>query len=220
MGSRARATAAACLVASGLLAGGLTTATAFADPPGRTAPDDTSDGGADDATSPVRQVDRDTTVDDRGDRGEGEDRDIASDPDDGDAPEGGDAAAAGDESDSPSDVSPGRDLEVPLSEALEEAQPRLPWPPCCAKGEKDCWPWPWPWPEPEPDPDGPPRSDDDGGGFPDLPVGLPFPGPAVGVPPELVPPTGEPLFPDVVDTVPGVGVTVSALREGRSACPS
>lgn len=221
MGSRARATAAACLVASGLLTGGLTTATAFADPPGPAARDDTSEGGADDATSPVRQVDRDTTADDRDDGGVGAGRGVVSAPEGGDAredgdapaageePEDGDSAAAEDEADSPSDVSPGRDLAVPLSEVREEAEPPLRWPPCCAKGEKDCWPWTWPWPEPEPDPDGPPKSDNDGGGFPDLPVGLPFPGPVVGVPPELVPPTGEPLFPDVVDTVPGIGVAVS-----------
>ncbi|MCV7153873.1 hypothetical protein [Mycolicibacterium pyrenivorans] len=237
MGSRARATAAACLVASGLLAGGLTTATAFADPPGPTARDDTSEGGPD-AAPPGRQIGGGTTAGDRddgGDRGDRADRGIVSAPEGGDAreegdapeagdapaageePEDGDAAAAGDESDSTADVSRGRDLEVPLSEAREEAEPRLPWPPCCAKGEKDCWPWPWP--EPEPDPDGPPKSDNDGGGFPDLPVGLPFPGPVFGVPPELVPPTGEPLFPDVVDTVPGVGVAVSTPAGGPISLP-
>ncbi len=93
----------------------------------------------------------------------------------------------------------------------DKEPPLPPRPPSCDKGEQDCgpwWPWPWPWPDPEPEPGDPPTSDHDSGGFPGgLPVGLPFPGPLIGVPPE--PPIAEPFIPDVIDTVPGVGVAAS-----------
>ncbi len=91
----------------------------------------------------------------------------------------------------------------------------LPEPVPCEKGDV-CVPW-WPWPLPQPD------SDDDGqssggGGFGGeapggLPIGIPFPFPDVQVP-GFFPPTREPVSPDVLDTVPGVGVALSGTPVG------
>ncbi|MGB3355735.1 MAG: hypothetical protein WBB00_23650 [Mycobacterium sp.] len=206
MGSRARVAAAACVAASGLLFGGVGSAVAVADP-GQTTGGDTSG----------RQTDAASSADDRPDTGESEGDPSRSDREGdkrdgaagsrGDQESGDDAEPAVREDDGT--VDPDDGTVDPKAEADPEVPPRdedgekEPPPPCCDDGEDDCWPWPWPWPQPDTDP---PHSGSDGGYPGRPPVELPFPVPPVGLPPEFPPPVGEPIEPEIVDTVPGVGV--------------
>jgi len=205
VGSRVRVVAAACVVASGLLVGGVGTATALADV-GNTATDD--------ASSPIRKSDSEDGLD----RNE---KLVAEKPVD-EKPVDEKPVDEKPVDDKPVDEIPVEEDPVEEDPVVEnpvegdppvpgDKEPPLPPRPSCDKGEQDCgpwWPWPWPWPDPEPEPGDPPTSDHDSGGFPGgLPVGLPFPGPIIGVPPE--PPIAEPFIPDVIDTVPGVGVAAS-----------
>ncbi len=219
MGSRARMAAAACLVASGLLTGGVGAATAFADP-GQSTGDETSSRTSDpsgresDTSSGTRRHDAGTPRNGSGPvrekRADGADRDL---PDREDREER--EAPIGEEGQDRE--SPESDPAVPADDGLDvvahegrQAEDRKLWPPCCENPEqdRDCPPW-WPWPDP--DTDEPPRSDSGGGGRPEaeLPAGLPFTIPPRAVSPEFSPPAGEPIDPDVVDTVPVGGVPES-----------
>ena len=211
MGSRARVAAAACVAASGLLLGGVGSAVAVADP-GQTTSGDTSD----------RQNDAGSSADGRTDTGEseadpsrggrdGDERDGAAGSR-GDQGTGGDAEPAVREDDATVDPKAEGEPEVPPRDEDAEKEPP---PPCCDDGEDDCWPWPWP----QPDPDSP-QSGNDGGGYPGRPpVGLPFPVPPIGVPPEFPPPVGEPVEPEVADTVPGVGMAGTGLSGAPVSVP-
>ena len=198
MGSRARVTAAACLMVSGLLIGGWTTATASADT-GTATNADTTGGGAEEPARPQVAAESGDADDDPDDR--------TSEKESAGASEG-----AGD--------TPDPDLE-PLPETVDgeppqasegvpvaEEAPEEPRPPCCTDGDEDCepgWPWPWPWPWPD-DPDDPPKSDDGyGEGRPEgVPSIRPLPGGIIR--PGVEPPLVEPEDPGVLDTVPGVAV--------------
>lgn len=227
VGSRARFAAAACLVASGLLAGGLGTATALADP-GQTVSDDAGDpppktgapgssGGLDGAK------DDDDAKDDPKEDGDLDDGDANEDAGDGEDAdrEGPEVPGGGDDENPPPDlgegdpvVKPGEgEPEVPGRE--EEEKPH--WP-CCDDGDKDCGPWwPWPWPRPEPNPDDDPPKSSGGGG---RPSGLPAVRPSIPIrdlPPEVVPPQAEP--PDIVSTVPGAGVVTGGVAVAPVSVP-
>lgn len=269
VGPRARVAAAACVVASGLLVGGLSTATAFAES-GHADTRGTTKSGTDQTSPPSRENDTAPTdvVRDlkKGDEPDAEGRadekldglddgkgdDEKGDDENGDDENGDDGRAdvdrddrdpapvrgndkednrppvvepnAGDAKDPPQNLpeDPPKGVPPVPSEGGVEVpgreddggvtEPVPPRPPCCEKGE-GCAPW-WPWPWPQPDPEDEPGSSggggDFGGGAGGLPVGLPFPFPDAQRP-ELFPPTGELLSPDVLDTVPGVGTALGDL---------
>ncbi len=218
--------AAACLVASALLTGGVGAATAFADP-GQSTGDETSSRKSDpagresDTSSGTRPPDAGASENDSGpvretraDGADGADRDL---PDVEDREDREDREAPVGEEGQIDEPAPDLDPELPADDgpdvvAREGRQPadRKLWPPCCEDPEQDgdCPPW---WPGPDPDPDEPPKSDSGGGGRPevDLPARLPFTVPPRAVTPEFSPPVGEPIDPDVVDAVPVGGVAQS-----------
>ncbi|QZT62640.1 hypothetical protein [Mycolicibacterium austroafricanum] len=223
MGSRARVTAAACLMVSGLLVGGWTTATASADTDtGTTANADAPGGGADDQARP------DTPAA----AGGGTDRDPDVEPADGGAVAESDDA--GDIPSRPTDPEPLPDpadgepqapddapvSEKPVSEKpVSEKEPEKPRPPCCKDGDKDCepgWPWPWPWPD---EPDDRPKPDDGyGEGRPEgVPSIRPLPGGVIR--PGIEPPIAEPEDPGVLDSVPGIGVATGNGPEAPISVP-
>ena len=180
MGSRSRIATASCLVASGLLVGGLGSATAYAEPESTTredsAPSENRHTGKRDL--PPRRVDN------------------ASDPGRPDgSPPGGD-----DPTSTPGDGDPPGKAEDPVDEPEDQ-----PWPPCCEKGDEDCWLWPWPDAPVEP-----PASEDDDSDRP-----------PVGVPPNLpgAPAIGGPASPDVLDILPGIEVASTDVRTAPVSVP-
>lgn len=183
MGSRSRIATASCLVASGLWIGGLGAATAYADPG--------STSSQDDAPSENRHTGKRDLSPRPGDG--------ASEPGrpDGTPPDGDDPSPAPGDDDDP----PGK-AEDPVDEP--EEQPR---PPCCDKGDEDCWPWPWPRPDV---PDVPPVSEDDDSDRP-----------PVSVPPNLpgAPVVGGPAGPDVLDILPGIEIASTDVRTGPVSVP-
>lgn len=213
MGSRARVTAAACLMASGLLVGGWTTATASADTgTAANADADATGGGADDRARP------DTAAA----AGGGTDRDPDVEPADGGAVAESDDAGdiTGRDADpeplpDPADGEPQPSEDAPVA----DKEPEEPRPPCCKDGDKDCepgWPWPWPWPD---DPDDRPKPDDGyGEGRPEgVPSVRPLPGGVIR--PGIEPPVAEPEDPGVLDTVPGIGVAAGNGPEAPISVP-
>ena len=60
-------------------------------------------------------------------------------------------------------------------------------------------------------PPGPGGGGGGGGGHPEVPSGHPGMPPRMQLPPELMPPTTEPVGPSVIDVVPGVGVAAAQL---------
>lgn len=201
MGSRARTAAAACLVAGGVWAGATGAPTALADP--ADSADVTGSGVADRRTdhrtdAPSRATGKhgrtDTETDSEIDAGTDavpadEAAPVASEPRDGE--------------------SAGEDTTGQSAMAAAREDPS---PPSCEGGRKECgpgWPWPWPWPWPDdPDPPGGPNPSG-GGSSSDRPVGVPRPvgppSPGAGAP-VVRPPEDLPFDPDVIDTVPGVGL--------------
>ncbi|MBI5338515.1 MAG: hypothetical protein HZB45_12610 [Mycolicibacterium rufum] len=195
MGSRARTTAAACLVAGGVWAGATGTPTAYADP--------ADSGGATDAGATGG-------VDGRADapeRGTGA----------GAQPDAEPAAPAAEDPDH--EAAPAPDIAATDEDpTVSDAKVRRP----CRDGGKDCgpgWPWPWPWPDDDPDPPGAPNPSSAGGGS-DRPVGVPRPGgpPRLGSGPVGTrPPVEVPFDPDVIDTIPGVGLPAAGTGAPISA---
>ncbi|GAB3222317.1 hypothetical protein [Mycolicibacterium hippocampi] len=235
MGSRARMAAAACLLASGLLTGGVGAASAFADP-GQSTGDGTSSrksdpaGRSTDTSSGTRRHDTATPGNGSGpvrekradgaDRPDRPDRDLPDreDREDRESPVGEEG-----QTDEPANE---LDPEVPADDALDvvardgqQAADRKLWPPCCENPEQegDCPPW---WPRPDPDTDEPPTSESGSGGRPevDLPAGLPFTPPRA-VTPEFSPPVGDPIDPDVVDVVPVGGLAASGTPGSPVSMP-
>ena len=75
--------------------------------------------------------------------------------------------------------------------------------------ENDCSPG-WPWwPVPVGQPPGPGGGGGGGGGHPEVPSGHPRIPPRMQLPPELMPPATEPVGPSVIDVAPGVGVAAA-----------
>ncbi len=211
MGSRARVAAAACVAASGLLFGGVGSAVAVADT-GQPTSGDTSDRQNDATPSADGGPDSGESEGDpsRGER-EGDKRDGTAGSRD--EPGSGDEAEPAVREDDAA-VDPKAEDEPGVPPRDEDGDKEPP-PPCCDDGEDDCWPWPWPQPDTDP-----PQSGGDGGGYPGRPpVGLPFPVPPIGVPPEFPPPVGEPIEPEIVDTVPGVGVAGTGLSGAPISVP-
>lgn len=200
MGSRARTAAAACLVAGGVWAGTAGVPTALADPADSATGGGVADGRADHRPDvPSRAT---------GKHGRNEtESDIETDA-------GAGAAVA--EQAGPAATDP-REEEIADEDTAGQnaaaAAQEEPSPPPCRDGRKNCgpgwpWPWSWPWPDDDPDPPGGPNPST-GGSSSDRPVGVPRPGgppsPGAGVP-AVRPPEDLPFDPDVIDTVPGVGL--------------
>ncbi|MDG4668366.1 hypothetical protein [Mycobacterium sp. 236(2023)] len=148
MVSRTRIAAATCLLASGLLIGGVGTATAGADP-GASTSEDSAEQPARPHGTTKRSVDR------------GEDADPPAAPDP--VPDEGDPPTKGE--------------EPPTKGDDGDDEGETPRPPCCEEGDEDCGPgWPWPWPPEPPIPFDPPTDDKDSdrppvGSPPSLPQG-------------------------------------------------
>jgi hypothetical protein len=183
VGSRARIAAAACLVATGLLAGGAGVPAAVAD--------------TGSAAGNEEGADRHTGKTPRSDRARDGTESSAEKPDEPDEPAEEPAERPPEEptgdDDGPGEVkTPGGRPDVGDGEVEDE-----PLPPCCEDGTDDCgpgWPWPWPWPVPG-DPGDPSTSDGEYGE--NRPETLP--------PTAPMPPMGEPDSPGVLDVVPGIG---------------
>ncbi|ULP36612.1 hypothetical protein MJO55_26135 [Mycolicibacterium rufum] len=195
MGSRARTAAAACLVAGGMWAGSTGAPTALADP--ADSADVTAGGVADGRTDhrtnkPSRAKGKQARTETKTETKTETDSET---PDEA-APDAGDAESADENTTGQNATAAAR--EDP--------------PPSCEGGGKDCgpgWPWPWPWPwSDDPDPPGAPNPAG-GGSSSDRPVGVPRPGgppsPGTGAPVGR-PPEDLPFDPDVIDTIPGVGL--------------
>lgn len=194
VGPRVRFAAATCLVASGLLVGGVGGALALADPPSD--PAKSQDDGA--------PAPRDQKPDDAkpGDPKPGEPK-----PDD-PKPIGDDA---GDDRGSTSTPDPTRTTDPPTP--TKEPEPGQ----CAKKGDRDCglgfpwWPFPWPWDPSDPSDPGEPGDPAPGGGGNGngVPAARPHGRqdlPQMRLPGELLPRT-EPAEPaEPFGATPGVGV--------------
>lgn len=229
MASRVRIAAAACLVASGLLAAGAGATIAFAEPghhhddsggtirDGRGRDHDGSrqtsiNGGIEwpgvNGTTPgVGPLPGGTGNERSGNVGTGKppnDRKPRDHRPDG--PKPGDEQ--GDDDSGPGATPPTKPTSTPTEETPPPEQPG------CDKGKTGdhChpgWPW-WPWPEPG-QPPGPGGGGGGGGGVAEVPSGRPEAPPRMQLPPELQPPAAEPAQPGVVSPAPGVGVAVAEL---------
>ncbi len=182
MGSHARIAAAACLVASGLLAGGAATAPAFAEPGHRHEDrSERSDPPVRDDGRPVRGAGaRVGAADSNGPESDPVDHgaDDEGDPDD---PESGPA-----------------DLDVDRG---AEGDPDDPDTGDCGRGG---WRWPRSRSRVEPEEVGSGGDYRFGGGLPSrLPAGE-IGSAATAERPEVLPPLGDPARPDAIDTVPGI----------------
>jgi hypothetical protein len=208
VGSRMRIAAAACLVASGLFAGGVGGALAFADPArDKSSQDDGTNPRPGAHTGEKGPLDSeggehkpgDQKPDDR-ETGDGETGDGESD--EGEVDEGEPTPTKG--PDPTTDVPPPPDEEPEPGECEDKSDdcgPGLPW-----------WPFPWPWPwdpgqPPVPGPGG-------GGGHFEAPSGIPQLPPQMQLPAELMP-----HEPDVLNAEPGVGVAASELPLAPIAMP-
>lgn len=207
MGSRAHTAAAACLVAGGVWAGATGAPTAFADP--SDSADVAGSGVADDRTGHRADAPHHGTGEDGRNDAEAETQAQAPSADD---PEPSADDTEPGTSDTPDEETTARD---PADERVDPSRP------CGKDGGKDCgpgrpWPWPWHWPH-DPDPPGGPKT---AGGGNDRPVGVPRPGgppsPGAGAP-VVRPPEDLPFDPDVIDTVPGVGLPAAGSAAPISA---
>jgi hypothetical protein len=198
VGSRVRIAAAACLVASGLLAGGASASVALADP---VSSDDAGDKHTNDSV------------------GNGSVEGQKSDPDEKKTPPGADGKGAQSGTDSvhhPKAGSGNKDGENGHGGNGHGDN---------GNGnngngngnngnggcddENDCSPgWPW-WPVPVGQPPGPGGGGGGGGGHPEVPSGHPRVPPRMQLPPELMPPATEPVGPSVIDVAPGVGIAAA-----------
>ncbi|MBX7430988.1 hypothetical protein JDV09_02505 [Mycobacterium sp. Y57] len=234
MGSRARIGAAACLVASGLLAGGTATAPAFAEPGASTKEDVAGAATAESSRQPGHRHDGHEERSDPPARSSGRpatDAAAAVDVGDSSGPEDDPIDPSGSEDDP---IDPGADPDSePADLAVDggadgdpvdpeaEEKPR---PPCCEQGDEDCGPggWPWPWPPPRVAPEEVGSGGDYrfGGGLPSrLPAGPIRSVPSADELPEVLPPLGDPVRPDAIDTVPGIGVGAGGVAGAPMSAP-
>ena len=226
VGSRTRIAAAACLVASGLLAGGAGASIAFADPShsggggGKHTNDSSDDRGTekprsdpdDMKTDPVDPNPKDDEKEAEGKNGDNNNG--VGNPGTGNCGNSGGnggAQGCGGGGNPPTTDPPTTD--PPTTEPSPTTKPPEPPGNCEEKKDDHCspgwpwWPWPWPW-----DPGQPlvPGGGGGGGTAPDVPSGRPGLPPQMQLPPELMPPTSEP-GPSVIDSLPGVGVAAAEL---------
>jgi hypothetical protein len=230
VGSRVRIAAAACLVASGLLAGGASASVAFADP--RVTNGDAGDAGDKHTNDSVgngsvdtQQSDPDKKKTPAGADGKEEEagnyprgHKVGGDKPDGQKPD--EQKPDGDKPDEQKpegqlpdetrhDEEPGKgdeDGQTPGDENLPPDDPTED--PCgCDEGNKDDCSPEWPVGQPP----GPGGGGGGGGGHPEVPSGRPGVPPPMQLPPELMPPTTGPVGPTVVDVEPGVGIAAAQL---------
>jgi hypothetical protein len=233
VGFRVRIAAAACLVASGLLAGGASASTAFADSPligedsggnhnsdekPKSNPDEKKNtpgvgqqpgGTGSEQSGKVGSGTDDQTPKARdpkpGDETQGPDTGTESDRDNGNCSNGTDGCGGGNGNGDPPTTKP-------TTPPTKEEPPQPPDEPgeCDDKNKDRCspgWPWPWPWNLGQP----PGPGGGGGGGHPEVPSGRPGVPPQMQLPPELMPPTTGPVGPTVVDVEPGVGIAAAQL---------
>ena len=212
VGSRVRIAAAACLMASGLLAGGACASMAFAGPPL------TGDSGDKHTNDSLGDSTRDGVDHGRDGSGEGP----KSDPGEKKTAPGEHSGTVGNDGDKgkgnggTQDLSPTTKPPPTTKPAPSEEPPPPTGGPGQCKEEKKAhcspgWPWwPWPW---NPGPGAPPGpgGNGGGGGAPAVPSGRPSLPPQMQLPPELMPPATEPVGPSVIDVAPGVGVAAAEL---------
>ena len=237
VGSRVRIAAAACLMASGLLAGGASASIAFADSPltgedsvgkhpsdekPKPSPDEKTNspgGGGKEEQPGTDPVDPKA----EGDKLEGEDgkkdgddngNGVGGNPNNGNCGNSGSNGNAQGCGGGGGGADPTTPPTKPTSPPTKTEEP--PPPPeepgeCDDKNRDDCspgWPWwPWPWPWNPGEPPGP--GGGGGGGNPEVPSGRPGLPPPMQLPPELMPPTET--GPTVVDVEPGVGIAAAQL---------
>jgi hypothetical protein len=230
VGSRVRIAAAACLVASGLFAGGAGVTIAFAEPgghhgdsggndandsivrdgfdsdgPGPTSKNDGTPPGVNGTTPGVGPLPGGTGNEHSGDVGTGK------------PPKARDEKPAEQNDDERDEHHPGPGVTPPstkpTSTPTEESPP--PEQPGCDEDNNDdhCspgWPW-WPWPWEPGQPPGPGGGGGGGGGAVEVPSGRPQTPPEMQLPPELQPPASGPTEPGVISPAPGVGVAAAEL---------
>ncbi len=223
MGRRLRIAAASCLVASGLLVGGASNTLAYAAP----APDSVGADGDNDSKTDPGQNDGTTS---RPQEGAGNETST-------------DAETRGDKPDdrNPNGRKPGE--RQPGGEPLRDQKPQKPddekpvggdsddgeegkgeegeegvgeGEPPAEEEPEDCWPW-WPPGGPDPEPGSPPQGGGGGAGIPGRPSGRPEV-PSMQLPTHLLP-EHTPSQPGVIDTEPGVGITVSDTPLAPIALP-
>jgi hypothetical protein len=239
VGSRVRIVTAACLVASGLLAGGASASMAFADSPrigddsgGHTSgekpkpkPDEK------DATPGVGQQPGRMASEHPGNPKNHKDYQSSNDsgdPKPGDEKQGADDTKNGDNNrgdNNHGDNNPGDNNhpDEPLPTKWTPTPPTEGPPPPPPHDPNECdgthspgWPWPWNHPGEPPGP-----GSGNGGGHPQAPSGRPgglpqtqlprMQLPPMQLPPELMPPTTGPVGPTVLDVEPGVGIAAAQL---------
>ncbi|MGX9789036.1 hypothetical protein [Mycobacterium sp. MMS18-G62] len=236
MGSRVRIAAAACFVASGLMAAGAGATLAFAEPGqhhGGSGDNDSKDSsGATIHDGLGHEHDGSGQV---ADKGGNEDRpgvngttpgvgplpggtgnEHSGNVGSGKTPAGHDPGTKDDQEGD--QAGGGQGTTPPTTKPSSTSTPPSPPPeqPGCDKDNNDdhCnpgwpwWPWPWPW---EPGQPPGPGGGGGGGGVVEVPSGRPKPPPEMQLPPELKPPASEPAQPGVVSPVPGVGVAAAEL---------
>jgi len=240
VGSRVRITAAACLVASGLLAGGASASVAFADPvsSGDAGDKHTNDSvrngsaekpksgfddkktpppgdgmGGQSGTDPVhhpkagsenKDGDNKDGDNDNGNNGNGH-RGHGGNGHNGNAGNGSGDNGNGDNGDGGNGTGNGNG-----GSGEGGGDPTDPGN-CNEENKDDCspgWPW-WPWPVGQPP--GPGGGGGGGGGHPEVPSGHPRIPPRMQLPPELMPPTTEPVGPSVIEAAPGAGGAAAEL---------
>jgi hypothetical protein len=249
VGSRVRITAAACLVASGLLAGGASASVAFADPvsSGDAGDKHTNDSvrngsaekpksgfddkktpppgdgmGGQSGTDPVhhpkagsenkdgdnKDGDNDNGNNGNGHRGHGGNGHYGNGPGNGNGNGPGNGSGDngnGDNGDGGNGTGNGNG-----GSGEGGGDPTDPGN-CNEENKDDCspgWPW-WPWPVGQPP--GPGGGGGGGGGHPEVPSGHPRIPPRMQLPPELMPPTTEPVGPSVIEAAPGAGGAAAEL---------
>ncbi len=237
MGSRVRIAAAACLVASGLLAGGAGASIAFADSPlpidqpgnkhssdekPKSNPDEkktTPGSGKEEqpGTDPDPKTDGDKKDGEAGEDGKknGDDNNGVGNPGNGNCGNsGGNGNAQGCGGGGGDPSTPPTRPTKPSTTTTKEEPPPPPEEPeepgeCDDKNRDHCSPgWPWwPWPWNPGEPPGP--GGGSGGGHPEVPSGRPGLPPPMQLPPHLMPPTET--GPTVVDVEPGVGIAAAQL---------
>jgi hypothetical protein len=240
VGSRVRITAAACVVASGLLAGGASISTAFADSPligddsggkhtsgekPKPNPDEkktTPAGDRKDENPKGDESGKDPGAVKPGDEKQGADDGKNSDNNNGDngvgnpgngncGNSGGNGNASGCGGGSGPDDPPPTTPTTPPTTKPEEPPPPPDDPGECDDKNKDhCSPG-WPWPWPWNVGQPPGPGGGGGGSHPEVPSGRPGVPPTMQLPRQLMPPTTGPVGPTVVDVEPGVGIAAAQL---------
>ena len=212
VGSRVRITAAACLVASGLLAGGASASVAFADP---VSSGDAGDKHTNDSVRNGSAEKPKSGFDDKKTPPPGDGMGGQSGTDPVHHPKAGSENKDGDNKDGDNDNGNNGDGGNGTGNGNGGSgegggDPTDPGN-CNEENKDDCspgWPW-WPWPVGQPP--GPGGGGGGGGGHPEVPSGHPRIPPRMQLPPELMPPTTEPVGPSVIEAAPGAGGAAAEL---------